>query len=1158
MYNNKGNPAEAMSLGHPTNLDTPRMSQNIQTFHWRMYASISNNRHLITPQISFDHFNKIGRKTPDLYVAYYRAFYNIPERFKEHEYRRYLKHKCMIDKDFSDPEDLYHFYAKFGSTFYPLNSEYYKIVFGIDDDFNEEVYKSCYSELIFTDVYDLLYYFHTRGKTEKPLNETYYKKLYNIPEDFDYESYLKTYPELKEQCPTDKDVYRFYHNSGKIVCPLNYEYYRNKLNIPTEFDEKVYKRYYKGSSLPSEYDLLEYYSTTGHVEKPLTDDYYRLKYNIPDKFDYESYIKTYPELSEICSTELEAYKFYRENGEETYPLDYSYNRIHLKIPPEFDEKIYRQTYSELIFSNEYDLLYYYSTRGKIDKPLNDKYFKTMYNVPEDFDYESYVTVYSDLRGKYKNNNEIYKYYNSEGKLKHPINYEYYRKLLNIPDEFDENVYKQYYDEIKVNSPKDLLYYYSSVGCKEKPLDDGYFKLKYSLPDDFDVDSYIKAYPELEEKFNDKTDVYKFFNQHGSGEYPLGYNYHKHRLQIPEEFDEETYKKFYKNDVFPTDYALLVYYSTIGHKDKPLTDKYMELKYSITTEMNYECYVKSITNPRFKNKAEFYKNWNNGTLFSSDDEREKYYRELYNIPDNFNLKLYYDTYTSDFLEFNVKKVLNHYKNKKYEIHSKYNMKYLSSLYNLPKDFNYEYYFKMNESLLNRQDEDTVCKFYSKQLLLKDIYDRCVGSKNKTQQTQRFIENYEYIKPLHDRLNEDELRYYFLLKEFNQIYYTNDYVQFVNKERILETKETVIGPVIKQEEKIRMVKVRKFNENLYNKENEMYKKLILLTTKKENTSSLSIQDIPEINEKDYYYEAEEEEKYYEEISEIKEEIVVNSERIQSVEKIAYSYTRSERDSMLGILQVYDDVVTNKYLEYFTYRNSQIYSHSLLKNITSTSNYSQNEYIMFALDSKPHTLSCIKQNVFCLGKNWSITVVCKQSDHIFYSNFSHEVGQIKILPLLESQVTYNDMNELLYSKQFWNNFQSENVFFHTGVPFITNSYKITNHNGISLFCGRHVNLNPYDNLLGIYKRSAILELLDNNTNINIPDSVLSYMKEYNLTKVPLNFYYSNKFQNSESLQIEPIQNINEYSQSNNTLCITEKGSFTTDNYENTIKNMLNKKYV
>jgi hypothetical protein len=217
------------------------------------------------------------------------------------------------------------------------------------------------------------------------------------------------------------------------------------------------------------------------------------------------------------------------------------------------------------------------------------------------------------------------------------------------------------------------------------------------------------------------------------------------------------------------------------------------------------------------------------------------------------------------------------------------------------------------------------------------------------------------------------------------------------------------------------------------------------------------------------------------------------------------------------------------------------------------------MFALDTKPHTLSCIKQNVFSLGKKFSITVVCKQTDHAFYSNFLCELGQIRILSLLQSQhITYNDMNELLYSKDFWNNFNKEHVFFHPGVPFITTSYKITNNNGISFFCGCPVNLNRYDNLLGICKRSNILELLDSNETINISDSALSYMKEYNLTKTPFNFYYSNKFHNSESLQIEPLQNINEYSKKNNTFCITDKGSFTSETYEIVMKNMLNKKYA
>jgi len=1149
MYNNKGNSAETLSLGHPTNLDTPRMSQNIQTFHWRMYASISNNKHLITPQIAFDHFNKIGRKTPDLYVAYYRAFYSIPERFKENAYRKYLKQKCMIDKDFSDPEDLYHLYAKFGPTFYPLNSEYYKIVFDIDDDFNEEVYKSCYSELIFTDVYDLLYYFHTRGKTEKPLNETYYKKLYNIPEDFDYECYLKTYPELKDQCTMDKDVYRFYNNSGKIVCPLNYEYYRNKLNIPTEFDEKVYKRYYKGCSLPSEYDLLEYYNTTGCIEKPLTDDYYRLKYNIPEKFDCESYIKTYPELAEICRTKLESYKFYRENGEETYPLDYSYNRIHLKIPPEFDEKIYRQTYSELIFSNEYDLLYYYSTRGKIDKPLNDKYFKMMYNVPEDFDYESYVAVYSDLRGKYKNNNEIYKYYCDQGKLTHPINYQYYRKLLNIPDEFDENVYKQYYDEIKVNNSKDLLYYFSSVGHKEKPLNEGYFKLKYSLPDDFDADCYIKTYPELEEKLKDKIDVYKFFNENGKGEYPLGYNYHRNRLQIPEEFDEETYKKFYKNDVFPSDYALLVYYSTIGHKDKPLTDQYMQLKYSITNEMNYECYVKAIPNSKCKTKTDFYKNWSNGTVFSNDEEKEKYYRELYQISSDFNSKLYYDTYTSDFLEYNIKIVLDHYKNKKYETHSKHNMKYLINLYNLPTDFNYEYYIKMNDVIFYGQDEDTVCKFYNKQLLLKDIYNKWISSKNKTLQSNRFIENYEYIKSLHDRLNEDELRYYFLLKEFSQMYYTNDYMPFINRQRILETYEKVIVPVKRMEERSRIVKKIFFDEGSYNTNIKIMTRLKEISPNQNNSIPLI-----EIKKEDYTSEVDETEIYYEEIVEMKEEIQVKKETINSVEKVGYSYERNERDCMLGIPQLYDDVVTNKYLEYFSYRNCEIYSSYLLQQVIANNNFSNNEIVMFAFDAKPHTLVFIKNNIFILGKHFSVTIICKQSDNNFYLGFRNEIGQINILPLLENQATYNDVNEMMYTKQFWNNFQKENIFFHIGVPFITSSFKNVNKNGIYFFCGH-----PTQDLsLRTYKKSCILELLDDNETINIPDTILSYMKEYSLTKSPISFQYSTKFQNSEILELEKVQNINEYSQNNKTFCLTDKGCFTSNTYEFTMNNMLNKKYA
>ena len=51
-------------------------------------------------------------------------------------------------------------------------------------------------------------------------------------------------------------------------------------------------------------------------------------------------------------------------------------------------------------------------------------------------------------------------------------------------------------------------------------------------------------------------------------------------------------------------------------------------------------------------------------------------------------------------------------------------------------------------------------------------------------------------------------------------------------MLESQEKVIGPVIRQEEKIRILKSKKFNEAAYIRDSEMYEKFIL--TSKKNKS------------------------------------------------------------------------------------------------------------------------------------------------------------------------------------------------------------------------------------------------------------------------------------------------------------------------------------
>jgi hypothetical protein len=177
--------------------------------------------------------------------------------------------------------------------------------------------------------------------------------------------------------------------------------------------------------------------------------------------------------------------------------------------------------------------------------------------------------------------------------------------------------------------------------------------------------------------------------------------------------------------------------------------------------------------------------------------------------------------------------------------------------------------------------------------------------------------------------------------------------------------------------------------------------------------------------------------------------------------------------------------------------------------------NEAVLVEFRVLPHLEVLIRNCVLKLGNMWSHTIVCGNINYSYIKTICNNIPHIKVINLPYDNMSVNDYNNLLLSKEFWNLFVGEKILIYQedtlifkdkineflkwdfiGAPFKEKVIKRSKNVGNGGF--------------SIRTKSKMIELIEkyNITNINTNDihnTVLRFMKIHNLTYLPEDIYFS-----------------------------------------------------
>jgi hypothetical protein len=188
---------------------------------------------------------------------------------------------------------------------------------------------------------------------------------------------------------------------------------------------------------------------------------------------------------------------------------------------------------------------------------------------------------------------------------------------------------------------------------------------------------------------------------------------------------------------------------------------------------------------------------------------------------------------------------------------------------------------------------------------------------------------------------------------------------------------------------------------------------------------------------------------------------------------------------------------------------------KKISKNSNY---EAVYIEFREFNHSEFIIKNCIIKLDEKWSHTVICCNDNYDFTINMCNRINtNIKVIKLDINNATYNDYNNLLFTKDFWNMlngekiliYQSDSLIFNSnindflhydyiGTPFINNSVILAK--------------NPVGNGgLSLRSKKAMLDVLDNSKFDRKYSKIAErYRLANKLDNIPEDVFYSQNIQN------------------------------------------------
>ena len=252
-----------------------------QNFNWKIVKEIVQYKNIKNELEAKNYFRKNVKSDEEFRKNYFKTAKKIPSFFDDDKYIEYLtqEHNLKFVQGDINFEKLYDFYNKIGKKKYPLDKKYFAFIKMIEEDFDEDLYKTIYSYKNTNFVEDLnkfeniFLFYNEIGKYKYPLDDAYYKIYYNIPEYFDMNIYKDIYKN-KVSFDKHKNIYKFYfENNNKYF--LNEKYFQKYYNIFDLYDENSYLKFNPNSSiLKNKHDMNIYFKYLQQelASIPLTDE----------------------------------------------------------------------------------------------------------------------------------------------------------------------------------------------------------------------------------------------------------------------------------------------------------------------------------------------------------------------------------------------------------------------------------------------------------------------------------------------------------------------------------------------------------------------------------------------------------------------------------------------------------------------------------------------------------------------------------------------------------------------------------------------------------------------------------------------------------------------------------------------------------------------
>ena len=515
-------------------------------------------------------------------------------------------------------------------------------------------------------------------------------------------------------------------------------------------------------------DVYKYFIEHG---AKLDDAYFRIHYNIPEDFDLDTYNKRY-NLVYTKEQMTETYIFYNESGK---LLDDGYYRLYYNIPDEFQLDTYNTCYGTT-FSKKDHKLAYKLFKNKNTR-LNDTYYRMYYNIPDAFQAALYSKRYNLGYNAADDPNTLYRFYQKNHTAK-PLDDLYYQQYYNIPAEFSLDVFnKRYGCAFTLDQHKEAYTFFTD---NKTPLDETYYRMYYNIPDDFQAALYSKRYNlDYNLGYNvadDPNTLYRFYQKNQTAK-PLDDLYYHLYYNIPAEFSLDAYNKRY-GYAFTTNQHKEAYKCFRDNKT-PLDEAYLKLHFKITDDkFVWTAYLKAYLH-LFTIKSP--------TLSAFISNKDNSYHALEQC-EGVNED---DTCTN---------VYRHYGNHEYKQISPNNEPYYRELYNLPADFNIEDYINSTPFIFKR-DYYYVLDVYANKILLSDIYKEIIDKNVQSSHEINFLDNYEYLAHFSEITCEKDKRYYINLKDFVAAY------NFNHKEIHKEIADVKIITAIEKMTEVKRVKNKK---------------------------------------------------------------------------------------------------------------------------------------------------------------------------------------------------------------------------------------------------------------------------------------------------------------------------------------------------------------